>query len=108
MGFLYPQGEDYELLSRFLDQYWFNVPLIRTAENQVKGGGKTYVYYFRVEIGYSQPTLVSLANELVVNRGTTLQYFRRLRERKTDAAGFSLGMPGQLNDAQQRALNVLA
>ena len=43
------QGEDYEVLSSFLDQYWFNAPLIRTAENQVKGGGKTYVYYFRVE-----------------------------------------------------------
>ena len=42
-------GEDYEKLSRFLDQYWFNAPLIRTAENQVKAGGKTYVYYFRVE-----------------------------------------------------------
>ena len=44
----YP-GEDYEKLSHFMDQYWFNAPLIRTAENQVKGGGKTYVYYFRVE-----------------------------------------------------------
>ena len=43
------QGEDYEILSCFLDQYWFNAPLIRTAENQVKAGGKTYVYYFRVE-----------------------------------------------------------
>ncbi|MBR3226175.1 MAG: carboxylesterase family protein [Atopobiaceae bacterium] len=43
------QGEVYENLSRFLDQFWFNAPLIRTAENQVKGGGKTYVYYFRVE-----------------------------------------------------------
>ncbi len=43
------QGEDYDILSHFLDQYWFNAPLIRTAENQVKGGGKTYVYYFRVE-----------------------------------------------------------
>ena len=43
------QGEDYEILSRFLDQYWFNAPLIRTAENQVKAGGKTYVYYFRGE-----------------------------------------------------------
>ena len=32
-----------------MDQFWFNAPLIRTAENQVKGGGKTYVYYFRVE-----------------------------------------------------------
>ena len=43
------QGEDYDILSHFLDQFWFNAPLIRTAENQVKGGGKTYVYYFRVE-----------------------------------------------------------
>ena len=43
------KGEDYEKLSKFLDQYWFNAPLIRTAENQVKAGGKTYVYYFRVE-----------------------------------------------------------
>ena len=43
------QGEDYEILSKFLDQCWFNAPLIRTAENQVKAGGKTYVYYFRVE-----------------------------------------------------------
>jgi len=43
------RGEDYEKLSSFLDQYWFNAPLIRTAENQVRGGGKTYVYYFRVE-----------------------------------------------------------
>ena len=42
-------GEDYDKLSHFMDQYWFNAPLIRTAENQVKGGGKTYVYYFRVE-----------------------------------------------------------
>ena len=50
-------GEDYEKLSKFLDQYWFNAPLIRTAENQVKAGGKTYVYYFRVES--SVPTMKS-------------------------------------------------
>ena len=43
------QGKDYEVLSRFLGQYWFNAPLMRTAECQVKGGGKTYVYYFRAE-----------------------------------------------------------
>ena len=42
-------GEDYDKLSHFMDQYWFNAPLIRTAEKQVMGGGKTYVYYFRVE-----------------------------------------------------------
>ena len=33
----------------FMDQYWFNAPLIRTAENQGQGRrGKTYVYCFRV------------------------------------------------------------
>ena len=42
-------GEEYDKLSHFMDQFWFNAPLIRTAENQVKGGGKTYVYHFRVE-----------------------------------------------------------
>ena len=42
-------GKDYEILSNFLDQFWFKAPLIRTAESQVKGNGKTYVYYFRVE-----------------------------------------------------------
>ena len=56
---------------------------------------------------YSQPTLVSLAYELVVNRATTLQCFRQLREREADAAGFCLGLLGQLADAQQRALNTL-
>ena len=50
-------GEDYEVLSKFLDQYWFNASLIRTAENQVKAGGKTYVYYFRVE--FSIPMMKS-------------------------------------------------
>ena len=43
------EGAYYDRLSRVLDQYWFNAPLIRTAENQVKGGGRTFVYYFRVE-----------------------------------------------------------
>ena len=43
------QGTDYEILSNFLDQFWFKAPLIRTAESQVKGNGKTYIYYFRVE-----------------------------------------------------------
>lgn len=56
--------------------------------------------------GYSQPTLVSLAHELVVNRATTTQQFRQLREREADAAGFCLGLLGQLADAQQRALNM--
>ncbi len=60
-----------------------------------------------LNIDYSQPTLVSLAYELTVNRGTTIQHFRQLRERKADAAGFCLGMLGQLSDAQQRALNML-
>ena len=42
-------GEYNETLCKFLNQYWFAAPLIRTAENQVKAGGRTYVYYFRVE-----------------------------------------------------------
>jgi para-nitrobenzyl esterase len=42
-------GEDYDKLRRLLDQYWFNAPLIRTAENQARAGGKTYVYYLTVE-----------------------------------------------------------
>ena len=57
--------------------------------------------------GYSKPTLVSLAHELVVNRATTTQQFKQLRERTADATGFCLGMLGQLRDAQQRALNML-
>jgi Fic family protein len=57
---------------------------------------------------YSQTTLVCLAHELVVNRAATTRQFRRLRERKGDAAGFCLGMLGQVKDAQERALDMLA
>ena len=41
--------EDYEPVCRLLDQVWFNAQLIRTAEEQTKAGGKTYVYYFTPE-----------------------------------------------------------
>ena len=57
---------------------------------------------------YSQPTLVCLAYELVVNRAETIRQFKQLRDRKVDAIGFCLGMLGQLRDAQERALNMLA
>ena len=43
------KGENYEHISRFLDQYWFNAPFIRTAENQAMAGGKAYSYFFTVE-----------------------------------------------------------
>ena len=43
------RGEDYEHVSRFLDQVWFNAPLIRNSEEQTKAGGKSYTYYFTPE-----------------------------------------------------------
>ena len=56
---------------------------------------------------YSQPTLVCLAHELVANRSTTMRQFARLRNREADAAGFCLGLLGQLRDAQKRAPDIL-
>ena len=43
------KGDSYEPLSRLLDQIWFNAQLIRASEEQTKGGGKSYVYYFTPE-----------------------------------------------------------
>ncbi len=43
------KGENYEHISRLLDQYWFIAPFIRTAENQAMAGGKAYSYFFTVE-----------------------------------------------------------
>ena len=43
------EGKSYEPDSRLFAQVWFNAPMIRMAENQTLSGGKTYVYYFRVE-----------------------------------------------------------
>ena len=57
---------------------------------------------------YSQLTLVCLAYELVVNRAATIQQFKQLRERNNDAVGFCLGMLCQIEDAQGRALDMLA
>ena len=56
---------------------------------------------------YSQPTLVCLAHELVANRSTTMRQFARLRNREADAAGFCLGLLGQLRDAQEHAMSIL-
>ena len=56
---------------------------------------------------YSHPTLVCLAYELVANRAATIQQFKRLRERNNDAIGFCLGMFCQIEDAQERALDML-
>ena len=60
-----------------------------------------------LEGSYSQPTLVCLAREFVVNRDTTIEQFKRLREREHDAIGFCAGLLGQLSDAQERALDML-
>ena len=51
------QGDSSDKACRFMDQFWFEAPLFRTAESQVMGGGRTYVYYFRVES--SKPVIKS-------------------------------------------------
>ncbi len=43
------QGEDWERDSRLFSQIWFNAPVIKLAESQTKGGGKSYAYYFTPE-----------------------------------------------------------
>ena len=57
---------------------------------------------------YTQPTLVCLSHELVMNRSATIRQFARLRNREADAIGFCLGLLGQLKDAQKRALEIFA
>ena len=42
-------GDSYEPDSRMLSQSWFNAPIIRLSEEQTKGGGKAYTYYFTPE-----------------------------------------------------------
>jgi para-nitrobenzyl esterase len=42
-------GESYEPTVRLLSQYMFIAPQIRLSEEQTKGGGKSYTYYFTVE-----------------------------------------------------------
>lgn len=55
---------------------------------------------------YTQPTLVCLSHELVMNRSATMGLFARLRNREADATGFCLGLLGQLKDAQERAMDL--
>ena len=43
------KGESYEPYCKWFSQLMFNAPCIRLAEEQVKGGGKSYTYYFTVE-----------------------------------------------------------
>ena len=43
------EGEDYEKDSRLFSQLWFNAAHIRLSEEQTKGGGKSYTYYFTPE-----------------------------------------------------------
>ncbi|MBQ9640401.1 MAG: carboxylesterase family protein [Bacteroidaceae bacterium] len=43
------KGDSYEPDSRLFSQVWFNAPIIRLSEEQTKGGGKCYTYYFTPE-----------------------------------------------------------
>ena len=43
------EGEGYEKDSRLFSQLWFNAAHIRLSEEQTKGGGKSYTYYFTPE-----------------------------------------------------------
>lgn len=61
-----------------------------------------------LNVRFTQPTLVCLSQELVVNRSTIMQSFARLRNRETDAIGFCLRMLGQVKNAQVRALAALS
>jgi len=49
--------EDWEPDSRLFSQSWFIEGAIRMSENQTKGGGKSYTYFYRVES--SDPILKS-------------------------------------------------
>ena len=43
------KGDDFQPFASLLSQSWFNVPIIRLSEEQTKGGGKCYTYYFTPE-----------------------------------------------------------
>ena len=43
------EGEEYEKDSKLFSQLWFNAPHIRLSEEQVKGGGKSFTYFFTPE-----------------------------------------------------------
>ena len=42
-------GEEWEKTSNLFSQAWWNAPTIRLSEEQTKGGGKAYTYYYTVE-----------------------------------------------------------
>lgn len=43
------KGDSYEPDSRVFSQGWFNAPIIRLSDEQTRGGGKCYTYYFTPE-----------------------------------------------------------
>ena len=43
------QGDYFQPVASLLSQSWFIAPVIRLSEEQVKGGGKVYTYYFTPE-----------------------------------------------------------
>jgi len=46
------KSDGYEGDSQLFSQLWFNAPAIRLSEEQTKGGGKSYTYYFTPEAAY--------------------------------------------------------
>ena len=46
------KGERDQKLSTLLDQVWFLAPCFRTAENQIKAGGRAYAYFFTARSGH--------------------------------------------------------
>ncbi len=43
------KGDYFQPFASLLSQSWFNVPTIRLSEEQTKGGGKAFTYYFTPE-----------------------------------------------------------
>ena len=43
------KGDYFQPFASLLSQSWFNVPIIRLSEEQTKGGGKAFTYYFTPE-----------------------------------------------------------
>ena len=43
------ESPDYAAVTRLFEQIMFKAPLLRMSENQTKGGGKSYTYYFTPE-----------------------------------------------------------
>ncbi len=58
------RGECLGDYSRLIDQIWFNAPAIRMSEEQTRGGGKSYTYYYTVES--AEPVKCGHGDELTI------------------------------------------